>query len=107
EPWPSPQRQIAILPVPGLLVIGRTPALGFPELRRMHVQAATANWNRADFKVEHFVKYNRDEHVLRHVGGVENIMNSYSRRRGGDARQHTLDCEAPGHVVVGVPEILS
>jgi len=59
-----------------------------------------------DLQVKHLVKDNRDEYILRHIRGIENVVNLNASRCGGDTSEHPLDNEAPRDVVKCVPKEL-
>jgi hypothetical protein len=72
----------------------------------MYVQFAIRSPAWRDLQVKHLVKDNRDEYILRHIRGIENVVNLNASRCGGDTSEHPLDSEAPRDVVKGVPEEL-
>ena len=80
--------------------------LSFPELPRMHVPLATRSPDWRDLQVKHLVKDNRHEDILRHIRGIENVVNLNAPRFGGDTSERPLDDEAPRDVVKVVPEEL-
>jgi hypothetical protein len=52
------------------------------------------------------VKHNRDEYILGHISGIENVVNLNAPRRSGDTGKHPLNNEAPRDVVKDMPEEL-
>lgn len=61
----------------------------------MVVPLSFTNLNR-----QHLVNKNGDEHAVRHVGGIENVMHLYQSRPRIDACEVLLDREAPSDVVI-------
>ncbi len=72
----------------------------------MYVPLATPSPAWRNLQMKHLVKNDRDEYILRHIRGVENVVNLNASRCGEDTSERPLDNEAPRDVIEGVPKKL-